>query len=119
MTVSLALLAAHLIGDFPLQPDWIARTKTENNTRLLIHVTIHALLVIPVAWYAFPDEITRQLVVVLWITISHLAIDFRRWTEPKEGWSNDGMMWVWVNDQVLHITSLALTIPIAELGLWG
>lgn len=119
MTVSLALLAAHLLGDFPLQPDWIAKHKTESNTRLYLHVMVHAFLVMPIAWYLYPESPTQQFVFVMWIAGTHLTIDFRRWFEPKDGWGHDGMAWVWLNDQILHITALAFAVPVSELGLWA
>lgn len=117
--VSLWLVTAHLLGDFPLQPDWIARTKTENNTRLVIHVGVHVLLNIPIAWYLFPGSLVQQFVLLGWIGVTHLVIDHRRWMGPKEGWGNDGMMWVWLNDQIFHLTALCLAVPIADLGLWA
>lgn len=117
-TVGLWLLTTHLIGDFPLQPDWIARTKTENNTRLFIHVMVHVLLFLPLAWYLFPGDLNTQFVFLFWIGASHATIDFRRWVEPKESWNNP-IAWVWLNDQILHLIALSLAVPIAELGLWG
>lgn len=115
--VGLWLVTAHLVGDFPLQPDWIARTKTENNTRLLLHVLVHAFLVTPIAWFLF-TEASRQITFVFWIAATHFMIDYRRWFDPKESWDNP-IVWVWLNDQILHLVSLSLAIPVAELGLWG
>lgn len=119
ITPSLWIVTAHLIGDFPLQPDWIASTKTENNTRLAIHVAVHVFLNIPIAWWLFPAEIGSQFALLAWIGLTHLVIDHRRWIEPKEGWGHDGMMWVWLNDQIMHLAALSLAIPIADLGPWG
>jgi hypothetical protein len=118
-TVGLWLLTAHLIGDFPLQPDWIAKHKTENKTRLYIHSMVHALLVIPIGWYLFPESVTQQFVFVFWIAGTHMTIDFRRWFDPKESWGDNAQLWVWLNDQILHLVSLSLAIPVAELGLWA
>jgi hypothetical protein len=39
----LALLAAHLVGDFPLQPDWMVRAK-KHPAVLLLHVVAQTLL---------------------------------------------------------------------------
>lgn len=114
--VSLWLITAHLVGDFPLQPDWIAQTKTENYSRLTIHALIHGILSIPIAWYIFPGEVIRQFVLLSWIVVTHWVIDHRRWVEPKEGW---GKKWVWINDQIMHLVALSLAIPITELGIWG
>lgn len=116
MTPSLWLVTAHLLGDFPLQPEWISKEKTENNTRLLIHIGVHAFLNIPIAWVLYSGEPTRQLVLLVWIAGTHLVIDHRRWVDPKESW---GERWVWLNDQIFHFVALSLALPIAELGLWA
>jgi len=112
ITPSLWLITAHLIGDFPLQPDWIAKYKTENKIRLSIHVLIHAFLVIPIAWRTLPNA-TSMAIFISWVALSHGFIDHRRWVEPKEGW---GETWVWLNDQIFHLAALSLAYPIASLG---
>lgn len=113
--VSLWLLTAHLVGDFPLQPDWIANHKTEQNTRLGIHVCVHGFLNIPIAWVVFADT-ASQLAFLSWIVLTHALIDSRRWVEPKDGW---GDTWVWLNDQIFHLISLSLATPVTLLGPWG
>jgi len=113
ITPSLWLITAHLVGDFPLQPDWIANHKTDNYTRLSIHVSVHAFLVIPIAWITL-TTIQQQAIFISWIALSHALIDHRRWVEPKEGW---GKTWVWLNDQIFHLISLSLAYPVADLGM--
>ena len=119
--VSLWMLVAHLAGDFPLQPSWVARKKTwydsegseriEGIIALTFHVVIHGLLFLPIAFFTLPT-ITHIAVFLLWVVGTHAIIDSRRWMEPKEGWSNDGMMWVWLNDQIMHLAALSLAYPI-------
>jgi hypothetical protein len=41
----MALLLAHLIADFPLQPDWIIGKKGRNLLPLLLHGAVHYALV--------------------------------------------------------------------------
>lgn len=117
--IGLWLLTAHLVGDFTLQPDWIANSKTESNTRLLIHVGVHFFLNIPIAWYLFPNDHVQQLILLGWIAGTHFVIDYRRWFEPKEEWGDNRMAWVWLNDQILHLISLSLSIPIVNFGPWA
>lgn len=105
------LLAAHLLCDFPLQPDWMAQEKTKDNEVLVAHVGVHALVTgiflamfveggVPVSW-----NLTAAMA---WIAGTHLIIDHRRWFEPKESWGDNAQMWVWLNDQILHITALSV-----------
>lgn len=118
--ISLWLLTAHLVGDFPLQPDWMAEKKawvhnTEDSSikgisTLLIHVLIHGFLVSIIAYYTLP--ISAILPFVLWIAGTHFIIDSNRWVEPKEGW---GESWVWLNDQIMHLVALSLAYPIVFL----
>lgn len=113
--ISLWLLTAHLVGDFPLQPDWIAEHKTDQYSRLAIHVSIHGFLNMPIAWAVF-DNWRIQLLFLSYIVLTHAFIDHRRWVEPKEDW---GMTWVWLNDQIMHLVALSFALPFVQLGLWG
>jgi len=116
------MLASHLLGDFPLQPDWVAKKKAwlhskgerpEGAVTLFIHVLIHGLLFLPIALTTLTGS--SQWVFLLWVMGSHFLIDSQRWMEPKEGWGHDGMQWVWLNDQIFHIVALSLAYPITEL----
>lgn len=117
--IALWMLTMHLIGDFPFQPTWMAKKKAwlhstgnrpEGFVSLLLHVGIHGLLFAPIAYYTLTGP--AIVVFLAWVILSHGIIDSRRWMEPKEGWSNDGMMWVWLNDQIFHFGALALAYPI-------
>lgn len=117
--VGLWLLAAHLIGDFPLQPTWMAEKKTwlhtpgerlEGGVTLIIHVLIHGFLFVPIAVTTLSG--TAQVGFLAWVLGSHFVIDSRRWVKPKEGWGHDGQAWVWLNDQIMHLTALALAYPV-------
>ncbi|MGA7521530.1 MAG: DUF3307 domain-containing protein [Acidobacteriaceae bacterium] len=73
----LALLLAHLLGDFPLQPRWIARNKTRHLLPLLLHGAVHGLL----AWVCLlffgqtPFLSIRNQLIILCYILVHLAID--------------------------------------------
>ncbi len=73
----LALLLAHLLGDFLLQPEWIARNKAGRLLPMLLHGAVHGLL----AWACLVFfgrlpflSIRNQLVIVGYVVV-HLAID--------------------------------------------
>ncbi len=108
--VSLWLLTAHMLGDFPFQPQWMTETKIDEVGTRFIHCAIHGFLFIPLAWIMLDG--VSQVAFILWIFGSHFIIDSRRWVEPKEGW---GERWVWLIDQIMHLTALSLAIPFALL----
>jgi hypothetical protein len=97
----LALLTAHLVGDFPLQPDWMVRTK-KNPAVLFLHVAVQAVLALLTigSWTAWP------LLAILAGT--HLIMD-----AIKVYWLGDELKaFTW--DQLVHlvvIAALALTFP--------
>lgn len=122
--VALWMLTMHLLGDFPLQTDWMAEKKSwlhspgeraEGAVTLFIHVLIHGFLFVPIALYTLTG--TAQLIFIAWVMVSHFIIDSRRWFDPKESWDwgHDGMAWVWLNDQILHLVALSLAYPITEI----
>lgn len=117
--VALWLVAMHLIGDFPLQPDWMAKKKAwlhspgerpEGFVSLVLHVGVHGFLFVPIAYYTLAGPAIA--VFIAWIVVSHGIIDSRRWVKPKDGWGNDGRVWVWLNDQIMHFAALGLAYPI-------
>lgn len=126
ITPSLWLITAHLVGDFPLQPDWIAKKKAwlhtpgerlEGSVTLFIHVVIHGILFAPIALVTLTGF--SQVVFLTWVMFSHFVIDSRRWIEPKEGWGHNGKTWVWLNDQIFHLVALSFAYPISNLGMWA
>lgn len=105
----LPLLAAHLIGDFVLQTDWILARKREKAWALLLHVLIVTAL--SGALLAnFSVEIGWILGVVF---ITHLVMD---WVKARL--LGDGLSGFAV-DQIVHlavIISLAVAFPSATEG---
>lgn len=126
--VALWMLTMHLIGDFPLQPSWMAQKKaflngSEDVSRnweidglvtLCLHVLIHAFLFLPIAYYTL-STFADMGIFMAWVVGTHFLIDMNRWVAPKEGWSNDGYMWVWLNDQIIHFAALSLAYPVVEI----
>ena len=69
MNLILNLIFCHLIGDYVLQIDFIAKTKGDN----LYHLLVHCFLYIVPFFYVF--GMTWQLAVIL---ITHIIIDGRK-----------------------------------------
>ena len=104
----MALLLAHLLGDFPLQWPWIARNKCRRAWPLACHGLIHFVL----AWaclLVFVDQsifsLRNQLIVIGYV-ICHLAIDKLKCTlvaypRMRNHWLG------FVADQMLHALTAA------------
>lgn len=107
--VGILVLAVHLVGDFPFQPSWMARQKTESYQVLLAHVGIHASLLSGSLVLLTQLSSSDVLALTAGVSALHLLVDHRRWVEPNEDW-NSPMMWVWFNDQILHILSIAIVV---------
>jgi hypothetical protein len=77
--IALALFAAHLLGDFVFQPDWMVAEK-RNPPVLLAHALIHGCLAL-----ALFGQWSRLPVAVL-VAASHGAIDFlkSRHAQPRQ-----------------------------------
>lgn len=78
------LLFSHLIGDYVLQCDFIAKTKGDNFYHLLVHCILYC-----VPFYLFFGADWRLLIVL----ITHIVIDIMKARYKKINY---------VTDQILH-----------------
>lgn len=101
--IAVVLLALHLLGDFPLQTDWMAANKFDHGPAFLAHLWVHLTLyaVILIMIYG-----SRAGFIAMFVAGCHAVIDWRRWAEPKDGFE-DYPIWV---DQSLHVSTIALAI---------
>ena len=111
-SIAFALLAAHALGDFPLQLDWHAANKFDSAFVRFHHAGVHALL----AMIAVVPFITTAGEVVLpgvGIFVAHFVIDTRRWAEPKDGFAGYPI----AVDQSLHLASIYGVALLAAYGV--
>jgi hypothetical protein len=96
----LILLLAHYLLDFPLQGDYLARTKASEPYSMIAHVMIYSLGIATVYYLLGIVSETTCIIIFFGTAIQHFIVD--RWKasqkEPKK-WH------IWV-DQVLHIAML-------------
>ena len=117
------LLVGHLIGDWLLQNDWMARGKRQGLFTLagVVHFAVYTAAIMSLVW--FFDEGNRTalfyLRVGLIIFISHWLIDV---TRLVEGWmqfyrqgKGNTMVRV-VIDQTLHLLVLAAVAMVFFMG---
>lgn len=107
-----ALLLAHVLADFLLQPDWMIRRKREPGV-LLLHVGVVGGLSLAFLGGAWP--------VALAVAMAHLAIDaIKVWALPQHIRDSAG---AFCADQIAHLATLvaaALWVPAAaQSGLWA
>ncbi|MFT3781574.1 MAG: DUF3307 domain-containing protein [Nibricoccus sp.] len=93
--LGLALLAAHLMTDFVLQPDWMVKRK-ERRSVLFLHSLIGAALT-----YAFVGR-WELWVVPAWVFLSHAAIDY---VKVRAGRNSSTAFWL---DQTAHVIVVAI-----------
>lgn len=105
---AMALLLAHLLGDFPLQSEWISRNKGSNLRALLLHGAAHYLLAwacllffTPVSWLSISNHLF-----VLGYIIIHLLVDkVKFWLTSRKTLPDDSK--TFLLDQLLHVAVLA------------
>lgn len=84
------LIVAHMLGDYVLQPDFLAKTKGENMWHMFAHCILYSM---PFAiFFGFDWR-------VWWLIATHIIIDM-----AKARWHKIG----YAADQVLHIFVLCL-----------
>lgn len=66
MEIIIKLILAHLIGDYVLQIDYIAKTKSTNMYHLLVHCLLYCTMFY--VWFG----LCWQLLIIL---VSHIIID--------------------------------------------
>ena len=122
MNVFTWLLIGHLVGDWLLQNDWMAKGKKEGLITLagLAHFTIYTIVVTLALWISKQNQpLECYLIFGLFVFISHWLIDA---TNIVDFWirfyrqSNLLLMRIMV-DQIFHILVLAIlsiiiTMPI-------
>lgn len=116
------LLIAHLVGDFLVQTDSMAKYKGQNWLWMLKHVGLYmmimsALLIV----YALLHPVPAGLVAaaLLFLAVTHVILDrraFTNWWMRLVGISND-KLWISVAiDQVFHILTLAIVAQVLVLA---
>lgn len=98
MLLFFQLYLAHLVADFVLQPDWIARRKTQFRS-LSAHAAIHALCAIAAVNFGLDRRVAGAIVVV---AIVHVLVDYAKARLSDDGWL------AFTADQAAHIVVVAL-----------
>lgn len=107
------LLVGHLLGDWMLQNDWMARGKQQRlfNPAIFVHCLIYTGTLVVILWQSSPQSLTLSsyLVFALLVFFSHWGIDApnlaARWTTF---FKQSDLVFVRIMvDQTLHLLVLA------------
>ncbi len=116
-------VVAHLIADWLLQNDWMARNKHKPGIASWIHAGIHYFLLLFV--FEWSHLAIPFINTALFVALSHMLIDFR-FPFPLDLWqkfyrqTREGEFVLHVRiwaDQVLHITVITLAASLEEIFL--
>lgn len=96
--IAAILMAAHAVGDFLLQPNWLAAKKHQPSF-MLLHVTIHAFLayVVLQAWACWQ--------VAVFVLVIHAAVDLAKHFCTRKHSKRD-TAGVFALDQACHVLGL-------------
>lgn len=100
--IGLWLLAAHMVGDFITQNQWMADNKLRCPRVRAFHVTVYTLGFVPVVIFATSDW-RRAVGFLLFLWAAHFVTDSRRWASGEK-WPAKPLM----VDQTIHIVTLAV-----------
>jgi len=110
------LLLAHLVGDWLLQNDWMARTKQTRpvNPAIALHCTLYTLTLLVTLWLAHdnPTAPPPYLLFGALIFLSHWIIDAGKLAERwivRYRQSQTLMMRIAV-DQILHLLVIGVLV---------
>lgn len=108
--LGLDLIAAHMVGDYILQTDYMARNKLTNWRVRCLHVTVYCLPFVLVAWlHTTRLDTVAAFIWGVWLT--HFLTDSRRWASGDK-WPPKPIL----VDQAIHLATLAV---LTRILTWG
>jgi hypothetical protein len=114
------LFLAHLLGDYPFQPNWLVANK-RHTWALLLHGAIHFMFVFVLVGQSRLQLLPQLLV----LAVAHIIIDATKTSlSTKQSLS---MQSSYLLDQAIHLVLLALTAlwiegsitPASDTNTWG
>ena len=112
------LLVAHLVGDFLLQTDGMAKNKATDWSWMLRHVGVYLIIVtVVLAAYALAHPVPLVVIVVLllFLAATHIILDrrtFVQWWTGLVGASPEHPWLSIVVDQVFHLLTVAVVAQV-------
>jgi hypothetical protein len=116
------LLVGHLIGDFLIQTDGMARNKGQSWPWMLRHVGLYMVVITAVLIaYALIRPLPLWLIIIalLFICVTHVILDrrgFTAWWMRRVGVTPDHPWLSIIVDQVFHLLTLAIVAQVLTLA---
>lgn len=109
------LFLAHLVGDYLLQTEWMAKYKAEQWRPLLAHCFVYTLTVSVAAYLFLPTGLSWWAIGFVFLT--HVILDrrgiVRFWYERVMGVTDDRNKWLMIMvDQTFHLIILAVAVSL-------
>jgi Protein of unknown function (DUF3307) len=110
------LLLAHLIGDFLLQTEWMAKNKAVRWRPLLAHCFVYTFVIAVVGYLFLPSGLSWWAIGLIFA--SHVFLDRRGfihfWYRRVMGVTGEQNKWLMIMaDQVFHLIILAVAVSIS------
>jgi hypothetical protein len=100
--IALLILAAHMVGDYVTQTQWMAENKLRCWSALAIHVSVYVAGFVPVMLLSgLHFGASLGFLCLLWVT--HFVTDCRRWASGAK-WPPKPIL----VDQTIHVVTLAV-----------
>lgn len=104
--LALWMIAAHMIGDYVVQTNWMAANKMKRWDALALHVLCYtACFAGPILAYATTPQLAAWGIVAL--AAMHAATDWRRWASGAQ-WPPKPIL----VDQAMHAVQIAIVAEI-------
>lgn len=107
MNLTLYLLFAHFLADYPLQTNWIAKHKEMSWPALFLHTSIHLVVSFLIA-IPFLHDWRVALGIVIIFLIHNFSDKIKITHNQKEGFD----FWSYMLDQLVHV------ITIVGVSMW-
>ena len=110
------LFLAHLIGDYLLQTEWMAKYKAQQWRPLLAHCFVYTLVVGIVGFLFLPGGLSWWAIGLIFV--SHVILDRRGfvgfWYRRVMGVTDEKSKWLMIMvDQIFHLIILAAAVSIS------
>lgn len=100
--IGIALVAAHMAGDYLFQSMYMAAHKLTNRWVRAYHVNVYTLCFLPVVCVWWPG-LWRAIVFVTLLWVAHFVTDSHRW-RTNNPWQPMPIL----QDQALHVAQIAI-----------
>ncbi len=100
MLLFLKLYLSHLVADFLLQPDWVAKNK-RSVTSLLTHSSIHAATAMAIVNF---DLTRRVAVAIVLLSVAHSICDYSKARFTRDEWA------AFTIDQLVHLLLIGFAV---------